>query len=318
MSSSDSEAPQPIVVQADQPSKSSTPPPAAFPHLQNKKVPREDRELLSAVGYDVCYFIGKGGFGDVFSGVCNDNAYTTDPVDKNEVDINQPLLYSFDENQNSYVKLRCLIGEPCAIKLFKFIEFRENEVYRELNAQKDLNHPNIVKVYMVCRTELNVYLIMEYLNGKTLKMLLEEYTNRKLDEWTALQMIRQLLAGLVYLHSKNIVHQDLHMSNIMLTSKDNNMVLKIVDFGCAKAIDATDPKVDINMFGYVTGQIMNKTHFVRSSVERGLRFVVRCIDQKIIPNVAQLENRFNQEVPNVGPPSATATALSKFSRFFKK
>ncbi len=120
-----------------------------------------------------------------------------------------------------------------AVKVLKD-EYLANEEFRrrfknESKAIAVLSHPNIVKVYDVSFGDRLQYIVMEYIEGITLK----EYIEQKgvLDWNEALYFVIQVLRALQHAHDKGIVHRDIKPQNIMLLQ---NGTIKVADFGIAR------------------------------------------------------------------------------------
>ena len=120
-----------------------------------------------------------------------------------------------------------------AVKILRE-EFLANEEFRrrfknESKAIAVLSHPNIVKVYDVSFGDEIQYIVMEYIDGITLKQYIER--KQRLDEREAVYFTIQILRALQHAHSKGIVHRDIKPQNIMLL-KDGT--IKVTDFGIAR------------------------------------------------------------------------------------
>ena len=120
-----------------------------------------------------------------------------------------------------------------AIKILKD-EFSSNEEFKrrfknESKAIAVLSHPNIVKVYDVSFGDLIQYIVMEYIEGITLKDYIEKNSNLSWAE--AVNFTIQILRGLQHAHDKGIVHRDVKPQNIMVL-EDNT--IKVTDFGIAR------------------------------------------------------------------------------------
>jgi len=102
---------------------------------------------------------------------------------------------------------------------------------REAKNQAKLNHPNIVPVYGFAEANKTLGIVMEYVEGETLENIIER--NGKLQLLDALNILKQILAGADYAHSKGFVHRDLKPSNIIISSEG---VAKIMDFGISKSM----------------------------------------------------------------------------------
>jgi serine/threonine protein kinase len=112
---------------------------------------------------------------------------------------------------------------------------------RESKKAQQLAHPNIVTVYDFDRDGSNVFMTMELLEGEPLDQLIKRLRPAILPTEEALSIIEQMARALAYAHSKNIVHSDFKPGNVFLTSKN---VIKVVDFGIARAAKSTDRPVE--------------------------------------------------------------------------
>jgi len=100
---------------------------------------------------------------------------------------------------------------------------------REARAVADLNHPNLVQVFRVDRHEDQPYFVMEYVEGESLKRLIQR--EDKMQPLRALQILKEVAAGLAAAHDKGVIHRDIKPENIMLTKYGG---VKVVDFGIAR------------------------------------------------------------------------------------
>ncbi len=103
----------------------------------------------------------------------------------------------------------------------------------EAKAASALNHPNITTIYEIDEFEGQMFIVMEYCEGQTLKQLIEKET---LSIKKVLDIGIQICEGLAIAHEKGIVHRDIKSDNIMLTPRRQ---VKIMDFGLAKLKGAT-------------------------------------------------------------------------------
>ncbi len=147
--------------------------------------------------YEITELIGEGGMADVYKGI--------DIVDNKVI----------------------------AIKILKK-EFAESEEFlrrfrNESKAIAVLSHPNIVKIYDVGFSDKIQFIIMEYIDGITLKEYIE---NERVLSWKdAVHFVTQILRALQHAHERGIVHRDIKPQNIMMFTDGT---IKVMDFGIAK------------------------------------------------------------------------------------
>ena len=103
---------------------------------------------------------------------------------------------------------------------------------KEALAAAGLNHPGIVAVYDSGEEGANSYIVMELVNGHTLREEISKSTPLTVDR--SLEIIEGVLAALSYSHSNGIIHRDIKPGNIMLTDSGD---VKVMDFGIARAMD---------------------------------------------------------------------------------
>ncbi|MBO7395562.1 MAG: Stk1 family PASTA domain-containing Ser/Thr kinase [Ruminococcus sp.] len=124
-------------------------------------------------------------------------------------------------------------NKAVAIKILKK-EYAENEEFlrrfrNESKAVAVLSHPNIVKIYDMGFSDKLQYIVMEYIDGITLKEYIEE---EKILTWKdTVHFVIQILRALQHAHDKGIVHRDIKPQNIMMFSDGT---IKVMDFGIAK------------------------------------------------------------------------------------
>ena len=142
-------------------------------------------------------------------------------------------------------------GNQIAVKVLKD-EFLDNEelVRRFKNESKAisiLSHPNIVKVYDVSVTDKLQYIVMEYVDGITLKEYLKQ-RGGALTWKETVHFATQILSALHHAHSKGIIHRDVKPQNIMLLADGS---IKMMDFGIARFSRAQSQTVSDKAIGSV-------------------------------------------------------------------
>ncbi|MDZ8023972.1 MAG: protein kinase [Nostoc sp. DedQUE11] len=177
-------------------------------------------DLLSILGYNILKKLGEGGFGAVFLARHNET--------RNEVALK--------------VMLPAVATNP---------QMRERFL-REIDNTQALNHPNIIKILNSGYHNGTFFFTLEYCNGGTVVDLMERSGGRlSIDE--AISIIMQVLDGLSYAHQaeipyvkladgssgrgRGLVHRDLKPSNIFISNINGNRIIKIADYGLAKAFD---------------------------------------------------------------------------------
>lgn len=102
--------------------------------------------------------------------------------------------------------------------------------YREAKSAGRLNHPNIVTIYDVGETDGSAYIAMEYLEGESLDMLLDNHIHLSIERIAHITL--QIANGLAYAHQHGVIHRDIKPANIILMR--SGRVVKITDFGIAQ------------------------------------------------------------------------------------
>jgi serine/threonine-protein kinase ULK2 len=105
---------------------------------------------------------------------------------------------------------------------------------KEIDILKSITNPNIIRFHDVQKTNSNIYLILEYCSGGDLRQYLNE--RGRIEEFEVQKLIYHLSNGFKVFHERNIVHRDLKLSNLLLSSKEPNAVIKICDFGFARTV----------------------------------------------------------------------------------
>jgi protein-serine/threonine kinase len=106
---------------------------------------------------------------------------------------------------------------------------------REIDMLKMCQHPNIINIIDVYESLDYIFIILKYMEGGDLFDFLE-LTNHYIEEKFALKIFKQVVEGVKYLHDLGIIHRDLKIENIMMSSKREDAVPKIVDFGLSTSL----------------------------------------------------------------------------------
>ena len=154
-----------------------------------------------------------------------------------------------------------LLNRTVAVKVLR-PEFVDDEEFlkkfkREAEAVASLSHPNIVNVYDVGEDGKVNYIVMEYVDGQNLKDIIKN--EGTLDEYTALDITKQIAMALSAAHKKGIVHRDIKPHNILISNEGR--IVKVADFGIAKAVtNSTITNV---------GNIIGSVHYLSPEQAKG-------------------------------------------------
>ena len=150
---------------------------------------------------------------------------------------NYKYIKTIGEGTFGKVKLaiHILTGEKVAIKILQKNLIKGPKQYEriqnEIKYLKLLNHPNIIKIYEVIENELSFFIVMEYVQGKTLKSLIKKRGALNLTE--AIDIMLQVTSGIACAHDSYIIHRDIKPQNILILEDGR---VKITDFGIAMAL----------------------------------------------------------------------------------
>ncbi|KAB2630603.1 serine/threonine-protein kinase ATG1-like [Pyrus ussuriensis x Pyrus communis] len=110
----------------------------------------------------------------------------------------------------------------------------QESLLSEIFIMKKIDHPNIIRLHDIIEVPGKINLVLEYCRGGDLFMYIQRHG--KVPEALAKHFMQQLVAGLQMLRDNNLIHRDLKPQNLLLSTNDNNSVLKIADFGFARSL----------------------------------------------------------------------------------
>ena len=154
-----------------------------------------------------------------------------------------------------YLAEHVKMGRPCALKVIRPALVHEPDALarftREAANASRITHPNVAAIYDFGETPDGVvFLAMEYVDGESLQNLLRREGSLHPDRVVAI--VRQVAAALADAHALGIVHRDLKPENIVVgRARDGSDLVKIVDFGIAKAV--TGDRQQVTRTGFVLG-----------------------------------------------------------------
>lgn len=158
------------------------------------------------------------------------------------------------------------LGQPVALKFlperFAAEKERLERFYAEVRIARQVSHPNVCRVYDVGEIDGQHYLSMEYVDGEDLASLLKRIGRLPPDK--ALEISRELCAGLAAAHDRGVLHRDLKPSNVMVDGRGR---ARITDFGLAVAVsDAQEGEVSGTPAYMAPEQLAGRGASVRSDV----------------------------------------------------
>ena len=158
--------------------------------------------------YEILEKIGSGGMSDVYKARCH--------------------------KLNRYVAIKFLKPEFCEDKTFV------KNFQIEAQSAAALLHPNVVSVYDVNQTDGIYYIVMEYVDGITLKKYIDRNGRLPVKEATSIAI--QIAQGIDAAHSKHIIHRDIKPQNVLISREGK---IKVTDFGIARTTTANTISTDI-------------------------------------------------------------------------
>lgn len=174
-------------------------------------------------------------------------------------------------------------GEKVALKILDKAKISTtsdlNMVVHEIQVLKLINHKNLVRLYEVFESPKSIYMALEYCKrGELYEYLIQKI---KLQESEAFCYFHQIIAGMQYLHVRNICHRDLKLENLLLCSNPtdsgasvpislkNCMTIKIADFGMSKILanEAESLKTSCGSPYYAAPELLSKVKYSGQRVD---------------------------------------------------
>lgn len=161
---------------------------------------------------------------------------------------------------NVYLADDTILDREVAIKVLR-LEYANDEEFiarfdREAKAATSLSHPNVVNIFDVGEEDHILYMVMEYVDGLTLKEYIQQYGPVEVEE--ALSIMKQITAAIAHAHANDLVHRDIKPQNILIDSYGQ---VKVTDFGIAVALSATSLTK--------TNSILGSVHYLSPEQARG-------------------------------------------------
>lgn len=154
--------------------------------------------------------------------------------------------------------------ELVAVKLILDAEKNPEAVSRfkrEILASSFFDHPNTVQIYDQGETGAGAqYIVLEYVRGEEVRVVLKR--EKRFSKVLAVDLIVQLLEGLAAVHRGDVIHKDLKPENLMLTARNGQPFLKIMDFGLARILNTQDQVFSDQIYMTRDGQISGSPAYI--------------------------------------------------------
>ena len=175
--------------------------------------------------YELCNYIGKGGFGRVYK-------------------VRHKL-------SNQYRAMKIIHCKSSSAQ-------HSSAINKEINILKNLDHPNIIKVYEFYSSEKYVYIINELCTGGELFDKIVDV--KHFSESVACNIMRQILSAIAYCHEKGVIHRDLKPENILIESSEEKnkdfFNIKVIDFGTCEILKKKKLTEQIGTSFYIAPEVL--------------------------------------------------------------
>lgn len=198
-------------------------------------------------------------------------------LSKNQT-IDNKYTINFFLKKGSYAETYRVQNEAKETKFLKLFDltklhrtqFTESGEILEIEMLKQIKHPNLVHFTdsetLVIKNQKLAYVVLDFISGETLADKMKR--ENTLDLYEAKNILLSVLNGLNYLHSKQIIHNDITIQNVMLDLSGKVPISKIIDFGYARFLSQTNKdflKEGLNLF-YTANETFNKVFSFQSDI----------------------------------------------------
>lgn len=161
---------------------------------------------------------------------------------------------------NVYLARDMILERDVAMKVLRFDFSNDDEFIkrfrREAQSATSLAHPNVVSIYDVGEEDNIYYIVMEYVEGQTLKQYIQQFA--PVHPRKAVNIMEQIVSGIQHAHDNQIIHRDIKPHNILI---DHNGNVKVTDFGIAMALSSTTITQ--------TNSVLGSVHYLSPEQARG-------------------------------------------------
>jgi len=216
-----------------------------------------------------------------------------------------------------YLFKRKSTSERFAIKGFSKKSFNKANsqaiLVSEINMMREMNHPNLIKLYEVHETDNSIYLVMEYTTGQTLKNV---FKKKELLDSESIEITKSILSALSYFESHKIMHRDLKPDNILV---DDDLNVKIIDFGLAAYYNSKDFLHDrCGTAGYIAPEVFkfNRKNPFSAYNDRCDVFSAGCILFQMLFGFRMFEGDYPNHTLKLNSLYCQAEASDHFKKYF--
>ncbi|MBO0959159.1 Stk1 family PASTA domain-containing Ser/Thr kinase [Neobacillus sp. MM2021_6] len=161
---------------------------------------------------------------------------------------------------NVYLAHDMILDRDVAVKMLR-LDFANDDEFirrfrREAQSATSLAHPNIVNIYDVGEENDLYYIVMEFVDGQTLKQYIQQNSPLRVED--TIGIMRQLTSAISHAHQNHIIHRDIKPHNILV---DHDGKVKVTDFGIAMALSATSITQ--------TNSVLGSVHYLSPEQARG-------------------------------------------------
>jgi len=203
------------------------------------------------------------------------------------------------------------IGDiPLCFKVSKKGE--DEEMMKEYNLIKKLQHPNIIQYFGTRKVDKELRIYMEYGNMGTLAEWMKNNPVETRSKEVIMNFFKQMMEGLKYLHSKNIIHRNIKPSTIFLKEENNEIVLKIGGFCLSVQTETDDTNCGTLMF--MAPEILARKSYTNKVDiwSMGCTLYMLCFDKNVINDYTQMAELIHNKLPPCFPLQETQQELLLF------
>lgn len=161
---------------------------------------------------------------------------------------------------NVYLAHDMILDRDVAVKMLRLDYVNDEEFikrfHREAQSATSLAHPNVVSIYDVGEEGDIYYIVMEYVEGDTLKQYIHKHSPLSVE--TVIAIMQQITSAIAHAHQNHIIHRDIKPHNILI---DKDGKVKVTDFGIAMALSATSITQ--------TNSVLGSVHYLSPEQARG-------------------------------------------------